>query len=261
MTRMQYLFGDTDIAAHRLEVLAQVFAESTRSFVLDAAVENPGLVLDLGCGPGCTTHFLAELLGCRRIVGLDNSEHFVSVARKTETPTVSFRLHDVTSVPFPVGPSDLIYCRFLLTHLREPGPTVEKWATQLRPRGLLLIEEVESIETDNAAFTAYLGIVEAMLRHNSQELYVGPLVDSLDDSHALKKRISRVTRLRVPNDRAATMFFLNMQSWKARPFVRKNYTQAAISALEADLRDLMQQPGGDSRIEWGLRQAAFERKE
>ncbi len=258
---MQYLFGDTDIAAHRLEYLAHVFADSTRSFVLDAAPARPQSALDLGCGPGCTTHLLAEILDCGRIIGLDNSKHFISLAKKTETPVVSFRLHDVTTTPFPVGPSDLIYCRYLLTHLREPLSTVEKWSTQLADGGRLLIEEVESIDTDSAVFSAYLGIVESMLRKNSPELYVGPLVDNLDRACDVRKHASRLARVRVTNDRAATMFCLNMQSWKARPFIRENYTEAEIGALEADLRALMQESSGDAQIEWGLRQAAFEREE
>ena len=82
---MQYLFGDTDIAAQRLKVLAEVFAESSRAFLLDTDIGKPRLALDLGGGPGYSTHFLANLLQCEQVAGLDNSEHFISLAQKTET--------------------------------------------------------------------------------------------------------------------------------------------------------------------------------
>ena len=93
---MRYLLGDTYLAARRLKVLAEVYKESTRSFVLESVDDDPHLLVDLGCGPGHTTHFLADILRCDRAVGLDNSEHFIELARKTETDLISFRLHDVT---------------------------------------------------------------------------------------------------------------------------------------------------------------------
>ena len=48
----KYLFGDTDLAARRLKVLAEVFAASSETFISEAADCNPRLVVDLGCGPG-----------------------------------------------------------------------------------------------------------------------------------------------------------------------------------------------------------------
>ena len=254
---MKYLFGDSDIAARRLEVLAEVFAEPTRAFLLDAVSDAPELVVDLGCAPGYTTHLLADALQCNHAAGLDKSEHFVSIAQKTEN--VSFHVHDVTSVPFPVGPSDLIYCRFLLTHLREPHAVVGRWTTQLRPNGLLLMQEVEWIDTANDVFAAYLGIVEAMLADQSTELYVGRVLDGMVECSGLKKRVSRVRRFRVANRDAATMFSMNMRSWKDGPYVRANCSSELVEKLEQDLRDITKQPDSVTEIEWGLREVVYER--
>jgi len=256
---MKYLFGDSDIAARRLEVVAEVFAEPTKAFLLDAVSDTPELVVDLGCGPGYTTHLIADVLRCDHAAGLDSSEHFVSIAQKTET--VSFYVHDVTSVPFPVGPSDVIYCRFLLTHLKEPDAVVGKWATQLRPRGLLLMQETDWINTDNDVFATYLSVVEAMLADQSTELYVGQVLDRKEDCCELKRRVSRVRRFRVANRDAATMFFMNMQSWKDSAFVQANYSSELLEKLERDLHDLTRQPCSVAEIEWGLREIVCERTE
>lgn len=204
---MQYLFGDTDIAAQRLHVLAEVFAESSGPFVRDATLSRPGFAVDLGCGPGFSTHLLAEILQGEHISGIDNSHHFISLAQQTRTGRVSFYLHDVTSVPFPVGPSDLIYCRFLLTHVKEPQGVIAKWATQLRPGGLLLMEEAEWIETKHPVLAPYVRIVEALLEHQSNDLYVGLVLHSLKDTDTLQRRVSQVRHLQVATDRAAAMFF------------------------------------------------------
>lgn len=256
---MHYLFGDTDLAARRLEVLAEVFAESTRAFLLAADIDRQRLAVDLGCGPGYSTHLLSDLLECDHVAGLDRSEHFISLAQKTKEENVSFHLHDVATVPFPVGPGDLLFCRFLLTHVREPQAVVAKCVTQLRPKGLLLMEETEWIDTENAVFATYVEIVEAMLEHQRTSLYVGPALNSLENLDTLRKRMSRIGRLAVTNDRAATMFFLNMQTWKRNPFVQENYSPAVLDQLEGNLRALAEEPTSERGIEWGLRQLVYER--
>jgi len=256
---VQYLFGDSDIAAQRLQLLAQLFAEPTRVFLREAGVGKRGLVLDLGCGPGYSTHFLAEVLECDRVVGLDNSEHFISLARKTKTKKVSFHLHDVALVPFPVGLADVIFCRFLLTHMRQPLAVVGEWATQLTPGGLLMMEEVGSISTTKDVFATYMGMVEAMLAHQANRLYMGPVLNNMHDTDSLKRQTSRLRRLKVPTEEAATLFYLNLQNWKHRAFVKTHYSEAAIEELEEELKSLTQEPSGKREIEWGLRQVAFER--
>jgi SAM-dependent methyltransferase len=256
----KYLFGDSDTAARRLEVLAEVFAGTTRTFLLDAVTARPDLALDLGCGPGFTTHFLADVLRCKRAIGIDSSEHFIALADRTETRKVSFCLYDVTHVPFPTGPADLLFCRFLLTHLKDPEAVVGAWATQLRPKGLMMMEEVEWIDTSNRLFTTYLGIVERMLAEQSNRLYIGPVLETLVQAEDLENRMSRVVTLRVPNHLAATMFFMNLQSWKQQPFIQASYPPETIEQLERDLEAVARTRNDKAEIEWGLRQIALERK-
>jgi SAM-dependent methyltransferase len=193
---VSYLFGDTDLAADRLEFLAGVFREPTLAFLRDALPGCPSIdvALDLGCGPGFTTRLLAETLRCRRVVGLDSSSSFIEAARSTATPGVSFELHDVTALPLPVDVDaiDLIYSRLLLTHLPRPGELVARWIDELRPGGLLLLEEPEWIDTGVSAFSTYLDIVADMMRDQSNELYLGPILDQLDLRPHATRRLSRV---------------------------------------------------------------------
>jgi len=44
MGETKYLFGDGDLAARRLELLARVFEESTRAFLLKAAGATHGVL-------------------------------------------------------------------------------------------------------------------------------------------------------------------------------------------------------------------------
>ena len=253
---MSYLFGDTDRAALRLQVLADVFAESTRAFLQDVVKMPPRLVLDLGCGPGYTTHLLAQTTRCVEAVGLDSSEHFITLADRTENEHVWFLGHDVTRVPFPTEPGDLLFCRMLLTHLRAPQTIIERWATQMRPDGLLLLEEVEWIQTDQPLFRTYLGIVAAMLEEQRNQLYIGSQLDAMQPGD-LGCQMSRVYRLPVFTKQAATMFSLNIQTWKDQPFIRQHYAIGTIKQLEENLRALAETSTSEGEIEWGMRQIAY----
>jgi trans-aconitate 2-methyltransferase len=255
---MSYLFKDTDLAAHRLRVLADVYAVSSRSFIQDVVSTVPQVAVDLGCGPGYTTHLLAETTHCERAIGLDSSEHFLALASQSATEQISFVHHDVTQTPFPTGPGNLISCRLLLTHLQDPQSVIERWATQLCPRGLLLLEEVEWIRTERSLFRDYLDIVAAMLEQQANHLYIGTLLDQQPLAPGLKHRMSRVYHIPVSTAQAATMFSMNIAVWKNQPFIQQKYAASLISQIERDLCELAETSTSEGEIEWGMRQLAYE---
>ena len=76
-TPSTYTFGDTDLAARRLALVAETFAGTSAAFMREFVTTRPQLAADLGCGPGYTTHLLADTLKPDRTVGLDNSENFL----------------------------------------------------------------------------------------------------------------------------------------------------------------------------------------
>jgi trans-aconitate 2-methyltransferase len=259
MTSAQYQFGDQDLAARRLEVVARVFELTTRDLFQWAAPPSGRVALDLGCGPGFTTRLLAEVSNCEVVAGLDTSDRFLARAQPAGSARIRFHAHDVLSTPLPGSPADLLFCRFLLSHLPAPRACLETWSTQLRSGGLLLIEEVEAIETVQPIFARYLGIVESLLRNHGTELYVGRVLGSLEAPPLLRKRLSRVRRFPVSDRDAATMFSMNVPNWKDTPFIRENFGGDSIESLEAQLSSLAGAAGGESSITWSLRQIVFER--
>ncbi len=256
----RYLFGDSDIAARRLNLLAEVFAESTRGFLRRAAAQKRfALVLDLGCGPGFTTHLIADTIACERVIGLEASPRFVEIARSTMSERVGFELHDVLTLPFPMAPADLIFCRFLVTHLEDPAGAIAKWATQLSAGGQLMIEEVEAIRTANPVFARYAGIVEAMLASQRNYLYAGPIVAAIEPAAGIELVSNEVNTLAVRNCDAARMFAFNLRVWKDGEFVRTHYSSETISEIEAALEAIARDESPASEIQWDMRQMVFRR--
>lgn len=254
----RYLFGDTEIAAARLDVVAEVFADTSRAFLRETVTSAPALAVDLGCGPGHTTRLIAETLRPRRTVGLELSEAFVSRARRDASPEVEFLRHDVTAVPFPTGPADLVYCRFLLSHFKDPMKLVRTWATQLEPGGLMLVDEVEWIRTEHPVFRTYLEILDGLVRSRGAALNAGPIVEAIADADGLRRRSSRLARLEPSVGQAARMFVINLRAWRDERFVRETSGDATLDELDRALESLL---ASDRRgeIEWGMRQVAFTR--
>lgn len=245
-----YTFGESDLAARRLELVAEVFAPVSRAFLAEAVNFRPRIALDLGCGPGHTTRLIADTLGPAETVGIERSAAFLSEARTTARSGVSFIEGDVTNMPLRPGEADLIYARFLLAHLSQPEAAVRDWVNRLHPDGLLLLEEVEWIRTEHPSLGHYLEVLEAMMAHHDNELYIGPRLETIRDDDLHK---SRVTRLQPTIGQAARMFSMNLANWRESAFVQSNYAEEEIDHLEAELSKL-----GDSRekgeICWGLRQ-------
>ena len=71
MKGQQYAFGDTQLARERLDLVADVFAAPSATFLREQVDFRPGLALDLGCGPGRTTRLVADVTGAAKVVGLD----------------------------------------------------------------------------------------------------------------------------------------------------------------------------------------------
>ena len=231
----QYTFGDNPAAARRLEKVAALFAPTTWAFVKRTVSRPPALALDVGCGPGHTTRLLAEATGAGQTVGLDRSRAFLDLASAPATPGVRFVEHDVTVVPFPSAPADVIFSRFVLSHLANPESLVRRWRTQLTPGGVLLLEEVETIDTHEAAFRGYLDTMAERMRAAGGHLELGPRLARVGDA-------SEVVRLRPVNARVVEMFLLNLEA----------------QGDDGPLRDrLLRVDDRAHSIEWHLRQVAI----
>lgn len=257
----KYLFADTDLAAQRLEKLAAAYAPHTREFIRDKIAKPPELALDLGCGPGCTTRLLAAATGGARVVGLDKSVPFVERAQQGAPEGIAFLTHDLTQTPFPLAPADLLYCRLVLAHQRDPFALVEAWGTQLKPGGLLLIEELEYVRSDRALFNDYLAIVVAMLADGGYDMYAGPhLARQAGDSALLQTVSSEVGEVEMATHVVAELFHMNIQTWKEQPFIRANYDAGKIEAMERELAALKDPAQDAGQHVWGMRRMVMERR-
>jgi len=187
------------------------------------------------------------------VLGLDASPAFVAQAAGAGTARCCFAVADVTRSPLPGAPADLVYARFLLVHLPDPEATAARWVGDLRPGGLLVVEEPEAIDTTDPDFCRYLELATAVVADRGGDLYVGRRLAALGPPDGARTVVNREVPLAVTAGAAARIFSLNLGTWRHDPALagvaRPEETAALLSRLQARVGD-----GSADVIRWHMRQ-------
>jgi len=170
-------------------------------------------------------------------------------------PGAVFAVHDVTQVPFPGGPADLIHARLLLSHLAEPERALARWRGELRAGGRLLLDEVEWIGSEDPVFVRYLELVRYMLRARGQQLEIGPRLDLA--TRSLPRARAALRELTLPAARVAEMFAPNLAEFRHQPAIRERASESELDALAAELAARERGEGGLPAT-WCMRQLEIE---
>ncbi|MDR3478927.1 MAG: methyltransferase domain-containing protein [Gammaproteobacteria bacterium] len=131
----------------RLKVLGGLYNNNSIEFIREMGVENCNMVLDVASGTGEMTCKISKLsLG--RVIGIDNSPEQISVAKKNadnlnieSVEFINVSAEELSSLNIKF---DLIYCRFLLVHLRDPMIALKSMYDSLAIGGKLICEEATS---------------------------------------------------------------------------------------------------------------------
>lgn len=241
-----YTFGSDAAAEQRLALVAEAYEPVSSVFIASQGAAPGPTVLDLGCGPGFSTELLGRILAPARLVGVDESERFVTTAR-VRVPRARFEVHDVTEVPLPAAPADLMYARLLLSHLPDPIGVVARWRTQLAPGGMLLVEDLEEIEAPPGPLRHYDEVSAARVHAGGGLMYAGPVLASLG---------GMCTPVTVPAATAARIYLFNVRRWMAELDTAGSPggdPRAQLADLERGLVELAGDDGA-ATVSWIVRQ-------
>jgi SAM-dependent methyltransferase len=247
-----YSFGTGTPASVRLVHLADVFAPTMAAVLDQLPLRRWHHVVDLGCGPGSSTAHLRRLLDGDAFTGIDASTDFVASARE-RVPGVAFVVGDVLE-PLPVSSPDLIYSRFVLSHLGGPLAVAARWTAALGPGGYLVLEEPERIETGEPAFTDYLDLTTAVVASRGATMLVGATLAGLVGAGTV---VNRPFPHPVSRTDAAQLFQRNLASIRSDPFVRATRTAAELDRLDEQLRIAGERDG--RTVDWTIRQVIVAR--
>jgi ubiquinone/menaquinone biosynthesis C-methylase UbiE len=138
-----------DARYHPLKPLGFHLGERQRRAVWEALreVERRGLdlsraqILDLGCGTGVWSRFLAEVTRApEKVTGVDLSSRSIEEARRLHAG-MRYEVADVLTMPAPEVPFDLVYSAVVFSHMTTQAQLDAAMATVrrcLRPGGYFL---------------------------------------------------------------------------------------------------------------------------
>jgi len=171
----------------RLRVLARVMRETTRALFDRLGVGKGLTCLDAGCGGGDVTLELARRVGRGgHVVGVDLDETKLELARREAAElglhNVEFRAGDVSGGDARPA-CDVVYARFLLTHLVDPARAVAAFYDSLRPGGLLIVEDIDArgcfSYPESEAFARFVGLYRAAVRGRGGDPDIGPRLPAM----------------------------------------------------------------------------------
>lgn len=131
----------------RLDVLSDVLKEHTQKLIeLDGNIEGKTF-LDMGTGGGNLARMVAQMVGNEgHVTAIDFDETIVDLARQQAADenitNITFHAQNAYDIQYD-NEFDIVYARFLLSHLTEPARLVQKMITALKPGGRLLIEDID----------------------------------------------------------------------------------------------------------------------
>jgi ubiquinone/menaquinone biosynthesis C-methylase UbiE len=144
--------GFFDDIAHRWDISGQSPDDTLETVMRHSArlAFTPGLsVLEVGCGTGQLTAWIAEQVRPGRVVAIDFSRNMLHVAESKRIPAV-FRLADVCQDDLGQAEYDVALCFHSFPHFRDQPAALRNLARSLKPNGRLLVMHLHPRHEVNA---------------------------------------------------------------------------------------------------------------
>jgi SAM-dependent methyltransferase len=167
-----YAFETGDCGAARLQMQDKIYGASTRQMMLNSGLGAGMRVLDLACGTGIVTHWIAKQVGpTGTVVGADINRGQLDYARAQSEGVRAPEFLEVNAYDtgFPSESFDMAHCRLLLCHLQRPLDALLEIYRVLKPGGVLVCQDIV-ISTvfscpHSKAYDQAIGLGHALGRH------------------------------------------------------------------------------------------------
>lgn len=149
--------------------------------VIEEKLKSPSTILDVGCGGGFLTQFLAER--GHHVSGVDLSESSLNAARKKDSERlIDYRWGNAYALPFSDNTFDAVCAMDILEHVEEPQRLIEEASRVLKKGGLFFFH------TFNRNFLSYFLVIKGVewcLKNTPPRMHVYPLFLKPEELKAL----------------------------------------------------------------------------
>ena len=147
MADRDYVLGTNDEEIARLDLQNRVWRSRVRDGWLRAGFGRGMRIMDVGAGPGFATIDLAELVApSGRVIAVERSGRFLGRLRSEleQKRWSHVELHEADLdelAQLPATNLDGIWCRWVLSFVRQPRELVRKMVAALKPGGVVILHE------------------------------------------------------------------------------------------------------------------------
>jgi SAM-dependent methyltransferase len=160
----EYVLARGDAGARRLAALNEAMWPSSHALLLRAGLKPGMTFLDVGCGAGALTANVAAL-GVETL-GVELDPAFVTRASESH-PGLAFECRSVYDLPALGRQFDVVYARYLLSHLPDPQGALEAMRAATRKGGSVVVEDIDFdlhvAQPRPPAFDRYLELYRAVV--------------------------------------------------------------------------------------------------
>ena len=134
--------------------------EATKELVRLCCIDRDSIVLEVGCGVGITSCYLAKEVGCK-VVAIDISSEMLRrakerIRRKGVMGRIELVAADAQELPFMDDFFDAVICESVLAFIVEKHRAINEFKRVLKPGGYVGFNEVTWIEDPPRELVEYL---------------------------------------------------------------------------------------------------------
>ena len=117
------------------------YGNDTDEMFTDVPIRPTDTVVDVGCGSGAASTFIAKR--AKHLVAVDHNAEALAQARKSlenhGPASTEFIRADAADLPLPDDLADTLICREVLEHVESPAAVLQELRRVTKPGGLLLV--------------------------------------------------------------------------------------------------------------------------
>jgi ubiquinone/menaquinone biosynthesis C-methylase UbiE len=177
-----YILATGVNASRRLALLDEIYGPYSHQFLSGIGIKPGMSILDVGCGTGNVTCWLAKQVGSSgKVWGIDASEDQINIAKEnaraqnlTNVEFYSYSVYDIEKIN---ASFDIVYSRFLLVHIEQPLLALKLMYSIVKSKGVLACDEqclfAALTYPDSNAFTQSKNLAEQLSRQKNTDFNFG----------------------------------------------------------------------------------------
>ncbi len=246
----RYVIAGGDAGWRRLNLLARTMGPTTRAHLVEAGVSEGMICIDVGCGGGHVTQMLGEMVGpSGRATGIDFDSGKLAAARgeaeRAGLRNVEFRETDVTQW-HESGVYDVVYGRFILSHLADCQRVLARMREALRPGGVVVLEDIDLsggfCHPANDGYRRYSDLYRAVVHRRGGDADLGKRLFELTSVAGFEDvHVGAVQPVHTGHQPEKAMALVTLQNIVsavlAESLATESELQADIASLEAFTND------------------------